>query len=100
MFRFKVTLEGGPVFLFDVESKRTDRLGFFTTRWVRAATPNEASEVARKLVLAELAEKGTRNPPDVPVETTVQEIVALSWAESLRHRGTGRGFTFYPDDRS
>jgi len=66
MFRFKVTLEGGPVFLFDIESKRTDRLGFFTTRWVRAASLNEAAEITRKLVLAELVDKGTRNPPDVP----------------------------------
>jgi len=76
-------IEGGPVFLFDVESKKTRRLGFFTTRWVQAATSNEASEIAQRLVLAELAEKGTRNPPDQPVETKIEEVVPLSWAESL-----------------
>jgi hypothetical protein len=100
MPRFRVTIEGGPVFLFDVESKKTERLGFFTTRWVRATTSKEASEIAQRLVLAELAEKGTRNPPDAPVETRVEEVVVLSWVESLRHRGTGSGFTFYSDDRS
>lgn len=98
MPRFKVMLEGGPVFLFDVESNRVDRLGFFTTRWIRAVTPNEAAEIAQKLVLAELAEQGTRNPSGVSIETRIEEVLALSWVESLRHRSVGRGFTFYRDD--
>jgi hypothetical protein len=100
MPRFKVMLEGGPALLFDVASKSTHRLGFVTTRWVRAGTPDEASEIARKLVLAELVENGARNPPEAPIEATVLGVIALSCWESLRHPGAGIGFTFYPDDRS
>lgn len=100
MPRFKVIVEGGPALLFDAASKSTLRLGFVTTRWVRASTLEEASEIARKLVLAELVKNGARNPPETPIEATVLEVIALSCWESLRHRGSGTGFTFYPDDGS
>ena len=98
MPRFRVMLQGGPVFLFDVESKKIERLGFFTTRWVTASTAAEAEEIARKAVLEELAANGTRNPPGLPVEMRIEEVATLSWTESLRHTGTGRVFSFYPDD--
>ena len=91
-------VRGGPVFLLDVESQKTHRLGFFTTRWIHAATAEEARVAACRLVLEELAETGTKNPPNVPVQTEIEEVVPLSWVESLRHPSPGRGFTFFPDD--
>jgi hypothetical protein len=93
-------VRGGPVFLLDVDTQKTNRLGFFTTRWVRAATEEDASAAACKLVTSELAATGTKNPPNMPVETVIEEVVELSWAESVRHPGAGRGFTFFIDDAS
>jgi hypothetical protein len=65
---------------------------------VHAATAEEARVAACRLVLEELAETGTRNPLNVPVQIKIEEVAALSWVESLRHPSPGRGFTFFPDD--
>jgi hypothetical protein len=92
-------LKGAPVFLLDVDSQKIDRLGFYTTRWVPAATADEAGSVARRLVLQELERTGTKNPADQPIVLTVEELVEVSWLEAVR-RGPGGGFGFYPDDAS
>jgi hypothetical protein len=44
-------LQGAPVFLLDEDAQDTRRLGFYTTRWVQAATRSEAGLVASHLVL-------------------------------------------------
>jgi hypothetical protein len=96
MPRFRVMLQGAPVFLLNVDSQKTDRLGFYTTRWVRAASVDEARSVARRLVLDEFATSGTKNPPEQPIQMAVEDVVEVSWFEAAR-KGPGRGFTFYPD---
>jgi hypothetical protein len=92
-------LKGAPVFLVDVESQKIDRLGFYSTRWVQAASADEAGRVARQLVLEELARNGTKNPPELPIHVAVEEIEPVSWFEAVR-RGPGQGFGFYPDEAS
>jgi hypothetical protein len=89
-------LNGAPVFLLDVESQKIDRFGFYTTRWVQAASSDGAGDAARVLVFEELARTGTKNPPEQPIEVSVEEIEQVSWLEAIR-RGPGRGFGFYPD---
>ena len=99
MPRFRVMLKGAPVFLLHVDLQKIDRLGFYTTRWVQAASADEAGSAARQLVLRELERTGTKNPPEQPIGLTVEELAEVSWFEAVR-RGPGRGFTFYPDDAS
>ena len=89
-------LKGAPVFLLDVASQMTNQLGFYTTRWVGAASAVEAEALARRLVLDDLAMTGTKNPPEQPVCVAVEEVVEVSWFEAAL-KGPGRGFTFYPD---
>jgi hypothetical protein len=98
MPRYRVMLKGAPVFLEGVDSQKVERLGFYTTRWVQAASPDEAGFVACQLVLAEL-ECTTKNPPEQPIGVTVERLAEVSWFEAAR-KGSGRGFTFYPDDVS
>ena len=99
MPRYRVMLKGAPVFLLDVDSQRVERLGFYTTRWVQAASPDEAGSVARQLVLEELERTGTKNPPELPIGLAVENLAEVSWFEAAR-KGPGRGFTFHPDDVS
>ena len=96
MPRFRVFLKGAPVFLLDVDSQKMDRLGFYTTRWVEAASEDTAGELACLMVHDEFAVTGTRNPPEEPLQVAVEEIAQVSWFEAMR-KGPGRGFTFYPD---
>jgi hypothetical protein len=96
MPRFRLMLKGTPVFLLDADTQKTSRLGFYTTRWVQAASAVQAEALARRLVLEELSTTGTRNPPEQPVRVAVEQVVEVSWFEAAR-KGPGRGFTFYPD---
>jgi hypothetical protein len=97
MATFRVMMEGRPLFLLDVEKQQVDRLGFFTTRWVRAETPEAAGRTACSVVQDELAVTGNRNPPDQPLKVTISQVVRVSWIDGVRHRDGGRGFTFFPD---
>ena len=99
MPRFRVLLKGAPVFLLDVESQKIDRLGFYTTRWVQAASADEAGAVAGQLVLKEFERNGTKNPPEQPIQVAVEELQEVTWFEAVR-KGPGHGFTFYPDAES
>jgi hypothetical protein len=90
-------LQGAPVFLLDEDAQDTRRLGFYTTRWVQAATRSEAGLVASHLVLDQLATNGTKNSPDQPIKVKVEDVTQVSLLEAIRC-GTGRGFTFYSDD--
>jgi len=96
MPRFRVMLQGAPVFLLNVDSQKTDRLGFYATRWVRAASVDEARSLARRLILDELATWGTKNLPEQPIQMAVEDVLEVSWFEAAR-KGPGRGFTFYAD---
>jgi hypothetical protein len=96
MPRFRVMLQGAPVFLPNADSRKTDRLGFYATRWVRAASVDEARSLARRLILDELATWGTKNPPEQPIQMAVEDVLEVSWIEAAR-KGPGRGFTFYAD---
>jgi hypothetical protein len=96
MPRFRVMLKGSPVFLHDEELQNTSRLGFYTTRWVQAASAEDAEVVAVRIVVEELAKAGRKNPPDQPVHVAAEKIAEVSWFEMAR-RAPGRGFTFYPD---
>ena len=86
------------MFLRGEESQAVQRLGFFTTRWVHASSPEAAGELACKIVVDELAATGTLNPEDQPVTAQVEEVQGLSWLESLRRRSAGGGFSFFPDE--
>jgi len=92
-------LQGAPVLLLDVETQKIERLGFYTTRWVQAASAEEAGRLARAVVLDEFATTGTKNPPEDPIQVAVDQVARVSWFEMAR-RGPGRGFTFYPDGAS
>jgi hypothetical protein len=98
MAKFRVMIEGSPLFLVNEETNQLQRLGFFTTRWVRADSTEGACDAAQKLVIDELAVTGNRNPADQPLNLAVSEVVQLSWAAGLRHWRSGGGFTLYPDD--
>ena len=74
---YRVLLEGRPVLLANAENQEILRLGFFTTRWVRADSPVEARRKARELVVRDLEAKGTKNTPDEPPTITASEVVGL-----------------------
>jgi len=93
---FRVMLEGHGLLLRDADTKRIDKLGFFTTRWVRAQTPAEAERLAEGLVREELAVKCGR--PDAPFAVSVSELVRLSPLAALWRRSAGGGFSFFPDE--
>ena len=81
-------MKGGPVFLLDEESQAISRIGFFTTRWVRAADPEAAGALACQMVVDELA-ASTLNPKNQPVAARVEEVHAGSWL--------GRSVSAVPD---
>lgn len=58
MRRFRVILKGAPVFLVDEVSGKLERLGFYTTRWVRADSDGSAMAIARHSVLEEIGRVG------------------------------------------
>lgn len=89
-------LRGAPVFLLGEDSGKAKPHGFYATRWVQAASEEEARSAATRMVLEELGQSGRKNPPDQPIQMAVEEMAQVSWFEMAR-RGPGRGFTFYPD---
>jgi hypothetical protein len=97
MLRFRVFLRGAPVFLTNEETQQTERLGFSTTRWVRARTAETAGVLACRWVLAELEELRPKNPAGERIAVTVDEVSRVSWFRAPR-LGRGRGFSFFPDE--
>jgi hypothetical protein len=92
-------LQGAPVFLLDVDSQKLERLGFYATRRVQAESAERAGVLASRMVLDEVREARTRNPPDLPIQVVVEEVAEISWFEMTR-KGPGCGFTSYPDEAS
>ena len=94
---FRVLLKGQHVLLFDRDANQLVALGFYTTRWVRAASTALAEEAARKHALLELEKTGTRNQPGDPILVEIKETSRVSWLTGLRHRSGGAGFSFFPE---
>ncbi|WP_416305469.1 hypothetical protein [Neptunicella sp. SCSIO 80796] len=96
MAYFQVLLHGADfVFNFDgIEEKG----GFYTTRWVKANSENEAELKAVSLL------KSDQNLHDVSVKTErytpmifLEEIAKVNWFNYVRNY-PGKGYTFYTGD--
>ena len=85
------------MFLTNDETQQTERLGFTTTRWVRAKTSESAGVLACRCVLTELEAMRPKNPPGERIAVTVDEMSRVSWFRAPR-LGRGRGFSFFPDE--
>jgi hypothetical protein len=92
--RYKVLLNGsGGVRLRRLESGATtpEPFGFFTTRFVEAASPADAAAEALRMVTAEAAEYSL---PEHPCTIQVQQVEEDRSATA----GSGKGFTFYREE--
>ncbi len=103
MPRFSVTIQGAPIFLEVADSSnkgsgKVEQLGFHTCRLVKATSAEEASEIAKRIVINDLSPYNLKNPPDLPVQLTIEGVSVLSWLESLWYPKSRFGFIFYPDD--
>lgn len=102
-----MTNHGSPLYMVHLHGEgcrlkvRTSRLsrarartfGFYTTRFVYANSPNEASERAKKLVRDEL-DRFILNAPDEPVTVSAEEVYVDP--DVLPDGGPpGSGFTWY-----
>jgi hypothetical protein len=91
--KYCVLLEGGNVLM---ELNARTRLGFFTTRYVKAKDMDEAAEQSLEIVRKELGLTGALlNTEDDPPTLTVSEINEVGYFSNVR--GPGRGFTFFSE---
>jgi hypothetical protein len=95
---YRVTLHGTGLESRNAETNAILRIGFYTTRWVRARLPDSALVIARELVLDELRRTHASDMAVASITLEVDEIVQVSWFDGLRRRTAGRGFTFYPEN--
>lgn len=73
------------------------RVGFFATRWVEAATAQEAGDKADALVAEEL--RGlVANTAEQPWGVAVLEV--RGDPDGFAERAPGRGFTFFDEDET
>lgn len=93
---FRVLIKGSNILLRDVETSQVERLGFYTTRFVKAPDAERAKVEAFANAEKELNENGPLNEQtDPPVMEAVEvEEVPRELAEDVR------GFTFFPDETS
>ena len=96
MAYFKVMLHGEGVEVPDVGGG-PPIVGFYTTRLVRAVSPEEAKKKAAALVVADWSsgEYATSNRAGVP-RLTVESVHPTGWLQSLTFRN--KGHTFYAAD--
>ena len=92
---FRVLLHGEGI---SVPSSGDQIIGFYTTRWVKAGKPEEAKEIAKKLVLrdwtdGEYAEVNEGDPPRLSVDS----IVSVGFLNYLWNQ-PGKGHSFYSSD--
>ncbi len=96
MAKFRVMLEGENLWV------RLDRepqhLGFFTTRFVEAADPDEAARRAVDLVRGDLRDRLLNAPDDSP-RVVVDEIVEVARFPSDVEL-PGHGYTWYLHEES
>jgi hypothetical protein len=84
------------VFLTNEETRETERLGFYATRWIRAKTAERAGLLGCRCVLAQLEAMEPQNPPGERIAVTVDEMSRVAWFRAPR-LGRGRRFSFFPD---
>ena len=97
MAYFSVVINGKGI---SVPSPSEDReiIGFYTTRWVKAATVEEAKSVAGRLVLSdwidgEYADSNSGKQPRISVDSISQvSLFKYLW------RQPGRGHIFYTSE--
>jgi len=87
---YRIIIEGRNL-LMNVDGQQ-DKYGFYTTRWIRAAEPNNAKQKATALVASELIAYKL-NGVDDPVTLTVVEVGKMRWPFHRR----GSGFSFFPE---
>ena len=91
MKRYRASLNGKN---FRLGSEEV--VGFFTTRWVKAKTPELAEEAAVALVRNDKALiDAINNQKNDPPLIYLEELVEVGWWEFFR-RQPGSGYTFYP----
>jgi hypothetical protein len=86
---FRVLVKGKNVLLREAETRRVDRLGFYTARVVKAANGVEAGEMAKALVAEALAKIELLNAPSDGPSLEVDEIEEVDTLEEVI------GFTFF-----
>lgn len=75
--------------------RRTERLGFFTTRCVEAANDSEAADLAVESAVEELTRNNyLQNPESDPPAFRIE---SLRRKRLLERSPLNRGFTFYPE---
>ena len=96
MRKYKVLLEGSN---FIIESdKGPTKMGFYTTRFVEANSPQEAEKLSIELIQndSQLKNSITNEGSDPP-------LINLDSIEELSNFGDnkvpGKGYTFYPEEK-
>ncbi|NVD73359.1 hypothetical protein HUX88_22880 [Duganella sp. BJB1802] len=91
--KYRVLVEGTNLLM---EMQGIERLGYFTTRYVEAMDPDEASEYALDLVRNELNSTGALlnnvNDPPVAIVSEIEQIGSFRGIDV-----PGMGFTFFPE---
>jgi hypothetical protein len=64
---------------------------------VKATSAEEASEIAKMVILNDLAPYSLKNPPDLLMQLTIEEVSELTWFQWIRNP-TRSAFAFYNDD--
>ncbi len=95
--RYKIRIEGRNHWV-QVE-RQARKLGFFTTRYIRAKTVPDATQKALLSVQEEIQRMSSvlnhsSDPPTVSI-VEVTEVGLLDW---LREPGARTGFTWYPEE--
>jgi hypothetical protein len=93
MSHYKVTIEGSEC-IVKLEGLDT-KVGFFTTRYVKAANALEAETKASEMVIHELKAMLVAGSP-IP-DLSVVEITRVSFFGAVFK---SQGFTFYPSEES
>ncbi|MEM7431645.1 MAG: hypothetical protein AAF351_06860 [Pseudomonadota bacterium] len=92
---FRVLLEGRGL---AIPSGDEPIVGFFTTRWVRAQTSDEAKRLTPSLVLYEWEEgEYARHNEGGRLTVSVDTVRSVGWLNFVWNQ-PGRGYTFYPAD--
>ena len=97
MPKFKVFVNGRNYWV-NLDSERR-RFGFYTTRFVEAANPEEAEERAVQLLREDAAlTSAILNEASDPPMLYVEEIVELVSLDGVKPPGTGRAWYREEDD--
>ena len=98
MKTYAVRLEGTGINL-SMEEGAAPAVGFFTTRWVKASSPVDASDLAKQLVLSEWTPAGKYAPNNSgqSPHLVVEETWTIGAFRALFGRKPG-GYSFYISD--